>query len=200
MGVTAREVGIGYAVAVVAGIVLGGLVASSRLLRRVLYPLLVAFEVVPKVALVPLLILAFGYGISSKAAIAALLAFFPLFLNTLEGFSTADPSYISLLRSLRAGPITRFRLYLVPHALPAILSGLKIALTLAFIGAIVGELLTLQAGLGFLINAFKQQLRMDMAFAAILVVAVISTGLFLAMEWLERRIIFWAEPTTLLSA
>ena len=199
LGVTASEVGIGYGIAVVAGISLGGLVASSTLLRRVLYPLLVAFEVVPKVALVPLIILGLGYGVTSKAAVAALLAFFPLFLNTLQGFSSADPKSLDLMRSLRANPLQRFRLYLVPQALPEIFSGLKIALTLAFIGAIVAELLTLQSGLGFLINAFKHQLRMDMAFAATLIVALISTSLFLSMEWLERKLIFWTSPTTLFS-
>lgn len=190
--VTGQEVLIGFGIAVVAGLLLGALLATWEAGRRILFPVLVVAEVIPKVALVPLLIVALGYGITSKAAVAALLAFFPMFLNSLQGLSSSDDQAVRLMRSLRATRLQTLRYYLVPNALPMIFSGLKLALTLAFIGAIVGELLTLQSGLGYLINSLKQQLRMDLAYATTIIVAAIGAGLFFAMERLERRLLSWS--------
>lgn len=195
--VTTQEVFVGFGVAVVAGLVLGALLATWEAGRRVMFPVLVMVEVVPKVALVPLLIVALGYGVASKAAVAALLAFFPMFLNSLQGLSSGDPQAVRLMRSLRAGKFQTLRYYLGPQALPLIFSGLKLALTLAFIGAIVGELLTLQSGLGYLINSLKQQLRMDLAYATTIIVAALGAGLFFSMEVLERRLLHWAPNSRL---
>lgn len=193
LGITLAEVGIGYASAVTVGLLVGTLVALSPTVRGVLYPLVVVFEVIPKVALTPLLIVGLGFGISSKAAVAGLLSFFPIFINTMSGLDYADKDGDVLLRSLGAGPLKRLRYFGAPRALPSIFAGLKVGLTMAFIGAIVAELLTLQSGLGFLINTFKGQLRLGYAYAATLLVALLGTGLFFAMELVERRIVFWSR-------
>lgn len=193
LGITLSEVGLGYAGAVTAGLLVGALVAASGTLRRVLYPLVVMFEVIPKVALTPLLIVGLGFGISSKAAVAGLLAFFPVFINTMSGLDYPGKDGDVLLRSMGAGALRRLRHFGVPRALPSIFAGLKVGLTMAFIGAIVAELLTLQSGLGFLMNSFKGQLRIDYAYAATLLVAVLGTLLFFAMEQVERRIVFWSR-------
>ncbi|HEY4281242.1 MAG TPA: ABC transporter permease [Conexibacter sp.] len=196
LGITLSEVGIGYAGAIVAGFAIGALIASSLTLRKILYPLVVVFEVIPKVALTPVLIVGLGFGVSSKAAVAGLLAFFPIFINTMSGLDYPGKEGDVLLRALGAGPLQRLRLYGIPRALPSVFAGLKVGLSMAFIGAIVAELLTLQSGLGFLINSFKGQLRMDYAYGATLLVGLIGTVLFFAVELIERRVVFWTRDAS----
>lgn len=192
LGVTLSEVALGFFGAAAAGLLLGSVVAMSSNLRQILYPLIVAFEVIPKVALTPLLIVGLGYGVSSKAAVAGLLAFFPIFINTMSGLDYVGKDGDELLRSLGANRLERLRRFGIPRALPSIFAGLKIGMTMAFIGAIVAELLSLQAGLGFLIDAFKGQLRIDYAYSATILIGVLGTSLYFVMEWIERKVSFWS--------
>jgi NitT/TauT family transport system permease protein len=191
--VTLSEVMRGYGIAVVGGSASGVAVALLPRVGRATMPIFVAWEVIPKVALVPLLIVAVGYGQASEVAIAAMMGFFAIFLNTYRGLSRADDRAVQLMRSIGATRYQQFRHYLLPQSLPAVFAGLKIGLSFAFLGAILGELLTLQEGVGFTINAYRGQLRMDLAYAATILVALVGTGLLFLIELLERRAIPWFE-------
>jgi NitT/TauT family transport system permease protein len=191
--VTLSEVGRGFGIAVVLGIAAGAAVALLPRVGRAMMPIFVAWEVIPKVTLVPLLIVALGYGQASEVAIAAMMGFFPIFLNTHRGFVDADPRALSLMRSVGASRRQRLRYYLIPNSLPAVFAGLKIGLSFAFIGAILGELLTLQEGVAYTINAYRAQLVMDLAYAATILVALVGAGLYGVLELVERRAIPWFD-------
>jgi ABC-type nitrate/sulfonate/bicarbonate transport system permease component len=193
LSVTLSEVIRGYAIAVVVGSASGVAVALLPRVGRATLPIFVAWEVIPKVALVPLLIVALGYGQASEVAIAAMMGFFAIFLNTYRGLARADERAVQLMRSIGATRYQQFRYYLFPQSLPTVFAGLKIGLSFAFLGAILGELLTLQEGVGFTINAYRGQLRMDLAYAATILVALVGTGLLFVIELLERRAIPWFE-------
>jgi NitT/TauT family transport system permease protein len=193
LGVTLSEVVRGYAFAAGIGTVSGLLVALLPRVGRATMPIFIAWEVIPKVALVPLLIVALGYGHGSEIAIAAMMGFFAIFLNTYRGIAGADSRAVQLMRSLGASRLQLLWRYQLPQALPAVFAGLKIGLSFAFLGAILGELLTLQDGVGFTINAYRNQLRMDLAYAATILVAIVGTGLLLCLEIVERWAIPWFD-------
>jgi NitT/TauT family transport system permease protein len=189
--ITLSEVLRGFGFAVVIGATSGLLVALLPRFGKAVMPIFVAWEVIPKVALVPLLIVALGYGHGTEVAIAATMGFFAIFLNTYGGIATADPRAVRLMRSLGASRLQLLWRYQLPQALPTIFAGLKIGLSFAFLGAILGQLLTLQDGVGFTITAYRNQLRMDLAYAATIIVALIGTGLLLCLELVERLAIPW---------
>jgi NitT/TauT family transport system permease protein len=191
LGITLSEVLRGFAFAVVIGATSGLLVALFPRFGKAVMPIFVAWEVIPKVALVPLLIVALGYGHATEVAIAATMGFFAIFLNTYGGVASADPRGVRLMRSLGASRFQLLWRYQLPQALPTIFAGLKIGLSFAFLGAILGQLLTLQDGVGFTITAYRNQLRMDLAYAATIIVALVGTALLLCLELLERLAIPW---------
>jgi NitT/TauT family transport system permease protein len=188
---TMYQIGVGYLYAVVLGVVLGVVLAYNSFLRSAIMPLVIVLEVIPKVALIPLIIVYFGYDEQSKIVVVTLIAFFPIFLNTLSGLSELDPEGTKLLRSLGANPLQHFRMHRLPVALPAIFAGLRIGLTLAFIGAIVAELLTKNKGLGYLLLSFSYQLLVDYVFAITIILAILGASMFLLVEFIERKVVFW---------
>jgi len=188
---TALETALGLALAVAAGLGLAVAIDLSALLRRTLYPLLVASQTVPIMALAPLLIIWFGYGTASKVVVVALVCFFPIAVATADGLRAADPDLLGLLRSMGATRRQAFFKVRLPGALPGFFSGLKIAITYSVVGAIIGEWVGAGRGLGiFMIRASNSYLT-ERVFAAIAVTSLLSIGLFLLVGALERLALPW---------
>lgn len=185
------EVVIGFALALAAGFGLAVLIACSRVLRRALYPLVIASQTVPVIAIAPLLIVWFGYDMMPKVVMTALIAFFPVVVNTVDGLDAADPDLLDLMRLLRASWWQTFRKVRFPVALPVIFSGMKIAAAVSVIGAVIGEWVGADRGLGFLMIRANAQLRTDLIFASIVILSAMGVGLFLAVSALERVSMPW---------
>ena len=170
----------------VAALVLGSLLAFSPLARRTLYPYVVAVQSFPKVALAPLLVVWLGYGLMPKVVIGAVLAFFPIFSNTVAGLIEVDPDEVDLLRSMRAGKLKQLRLLRIPNALSYIFPALNVAAVNSLLGVIVGELVGTDAGLGYLIS--QRSFLGDTAgvFAILFLLAVIGIAMFLLLRLVER--------------
>jgi len=194
--VTAEEILIGFVVSAVVGIALALVIARFRLLGRALYPLIVLFQTVPKVALAPIFILWFGYDLAPKVLLILVIAFFPVTLSMLAGLNSADAGLIALLRSVGAGETEILRRVRIPTSLPHLMAGLKIALTFSVIGAIVGEFAGASAGLGYMIQFASTQLETDLVFAALTVVSVVGVAFYYVMEFIERRVVPWAAAET----
>ena len=189
--VTLLETLSGFGIATFAGIALGTVLAKSPALERALKPLIVTLQVVPKVALAPLLILWFGFGPESKIVISAVLAFFPIFSNTLLGMKSVDRGQIELFQVLGSRPAHRFTLLELPSAGPYILTGMEVGIVLAIIGAIVGEFVGGNVGLGHLAVAKLQELKVASLFAVIAVLALIGLSLYALIGVLRRALIPW---------
>ena len=164
------------------------------LLRRVMMPYLVAVNAAPKIALAPLIVVWFGFGISSKIVMAALIAFFPLLINVVSGLANADPQKLKLMRSLAASAWMTFTKVKLPDALPSIFAGMKIAIVFAVVGAVVGEFVGAEAGLGLVIKRTDYQLDVALTFAIVAMLSLMGILLFYAVEWSERHVLFWTTP------
>lgn len=186
--VTLLEVVQGFAWAMVGGVALAVLIYAVPVARRTLYPLIVLFQGLPKIALAPLMIIWVGYGTASKVLMAFLFAFFPVVIATLGGLAGTPPALIEHFRALRASRWETFLRLQVPHALPAVLDGARTAMPLAVIGAIVGEFVGSEAGLGHLILAANANARTDLLFAALLAVSVLAGALYVLVELAARRV------------
>ena len=191
--VTMREIMGGFVFGSVIGLVLGVSLAVWKSVKQVSYPYVVGFQAIPKIVFAPLFIAWFGYGESSKVVMGIAIAFFPVLINTLVGLESVPADMVKLMRSLRATPLQIFRKVSFPYALPLIFAGIKQALTYAVIGALVGEFVGASAGLGYLLDAYNFQLRIDYVFALIVVLAVVGAGLYFIVEWLDKRLIYWRE-------
>lgn len=189
--VTLGETLAGFALGSLAGFALGTLVAQYRFVERVLYPYIVAFQALPKVALAPLVVLWFGLGLQSKVIMAALIAFFPLLVNVIAGLKSADEDRVNLLRSLAASEGQIFWLLRLPGALPFIMAGLDIAIVFSLIGAIVGEFLGAQDGLGALMQSMNFSMDISGSFSVLVVLSAVGLALHFAMQALRRRLLFW---------
>jgi len=188
---TVVETLIGFALASVIGIVLGTLLLLSRRVRQALYPHILTFQLIPKVALAPLFIVWFGVGPTSRLSLAVFMAFFPVVISTLTGLASADRNIVRMAAAQTASPWQIFHSVRVPYALPHIFAGLKVAVTMAMIGVIVGEFITAQAGLGYIIMMASSATDTALVFAAIILLCAAGLALYGAValaEWLiERR-------------
>jgi NitT/TauT family transport system permease protein len=183
----------GFGLAVVIGIPLAVCVANSRMLNLTLYPLLVATQSVPKVAIAPIVLVWFGLGLQSKLAIAFLVAFFPIVVNTATGLQSTPAGLLELARSLRATRLQVFAKVQFPAALPFIFSGAKVAVTLAVIGAVIGEFVGSVSGLGNLLLTANSQLDSALAWAALIWLSILGIVLFVAVALAERLLMPWGE-------
>ncbi|WP_209542206.1 ABC transporter permease [Variovorax sp. 1615] len=192
-GVTAYETLAGFAVGAGLGLVLGSLVSQFVLVEKTLYPYIVAFQTIPKVAIAPLFVIWFGYGMTSKVIITATIAFFPALANTIVGLRAAPADQIELLRAFTATRWQIFRMARVPHALPYIFAGLDVSIVLSVIGAVVGEFVGAQAGLGYLI--LQRTFSMDTAgmFAILILLSAMGIVLHAVMKYARKRVVFWLE-------
>jgi putative hydroxymethylpyrimidine transport system permease protein len=191
--VTLGEILGGLLIAIVLGFLFAIVLHLSDTLRRAFYPLLVATQAVPTVAIAPILVVWFGFGAGPKLAIVALVCFFPVTVNTLDGLRSVDPELIKLMRTLDASRVGILRRVELPYSLPLLMSGLKIAAVIAAIGAVFGEWAGSDEGLGHLILISQSQLQTARVFAAITVLAVFAIGLFLLLTVIERRVAWWGE-------
>jgi NitT/TauT family transport system permease protein len=198
--ITFYESLLGFLIAAAAGIVFGAVIAQFRLLERTFYPYLVALQTLPKIAIAPLLIVWLGFGLSSKVVIAALVAFFPILVNVIVGLKTVDASKLDLMRSLDASRWQTFRLVAFPNALPFVFAGLDIAIVFSVLGAIVGEFVGSQRGLGNLILQFHTSLDLAGMFAVLILLAALGVGLHLVIQAIQRRVIFWAQVDHIIGA
>lgn len=187
------EVVVGFAIATLAGIALGTAIALIPAMDRTLYPLLLAFQSVPKVAIAPLLIIWFGYGVHSKAIMAALIAFFPIFVNVITGLHTTDPRRLLLMRALRASPLQVYLKARLPSMLPYLFAGLEVGIVFALIGAIVGEFVGASVGLGSLI--IQRQAVVDVAgvFSVLVYLSVMGLIMGLLVKLAAHNTTFWAR-------
>jgi ABC-type nitrate/sulfonate/bicarbonate transport system permease component len=189
--ITAREALLGLAAACVFGVALGVILHLSPFLRDATLPVVVASQAVPTVVLAPLLVIAFGFGLSTKILIVAIACFFPVVIGTFDGLRSSDPQLIQLLRSLGASRSKILRLADLPAALPRLLGGVRIAATWAFIAAVFAEYAGSDAGLGYLIARGTPTFDTSRVYAAILILTAGSLALYGLTALLERRIVPW---------
>ena len=190
-GVTALEFLLGFALSVAIGVPLGALVVYSRAVELAFYPLIVAFQSMPKAAVAPIFIVWLGTGISSKILIAFAIAFFPVLVDTVVGLRSAQPETIHLVRSMGGSSLHVFWYVRMPNALPAIFAGLKVASTLSVVGAIVGEFVSSDRGLGYLVLVANGQLEMPLMFACVLMLTILGVAFYFAIELIEKYVVRW---------
>ncbi len=193
--VTAGEVVLGLLLALAAAALLASALHFSTAVRRAVYPLLVASQTVPIVVVAPLLVVWFGYDLAPKLAIIALICFFPIVVTGLDGLAGIDPDLRKLMRTLDAGPWRTFRLVELPAALPSLLSGARIAVAIAVIGAVLAEQAGSSEGLGHLLLQATPQLETARAYAAVVLLSAFAIALFGGLSLLERLALPWAHRT-----
>jgi ABC-type nitrate/sulfonate/bicarbonate transport system permease component len=189
--VTLREVVLGFGLSVLIGCTFAVILHLSETLRRAFYPLLVGSQAVPIIAIAPILVVWFGYGIGPKLLIIALICFFPVTVNTLDGLRSVDPELPKLMRTLDASRTQVLTMVEAPTALPYFFSGAKIAITVAVIGAVFGEWAGSSSGLGHLLVESSAQLETARLFAAIAVLSFFAIALFSLLSLAERRVAWW---------
>lgn len=188
---TLVEVVIGLAVSIVTGILLAVLIVSVPVLERAIYPLLVALQMVPMVAIAPLLIIWFGFDLIPKIIMVVLISFFPIVINTAIGLRSIDIEKLYLARSMGAGPFTTLFRFRIPQALPNIFGGVKIATTVSVIGAVIAEFMGGQAGLGYVLQTANSHMNPSLMFASIVYLTVIGMLLYLVVNIVERLALPW---------
>ncbi len=188
---TVVEILLGLAVAVVLGVGAAVLISSSRIVERAVYPWLVVSQTIPIVALAPIFVIWTGFDIRPKLMVIALMGFFPIAVNTVDGLRSTDPELLHMLRTLDAGRWQRFRIARVPSALPFFFSGLKLSAVFAVTSAVVAELVGSSSGLGYLILTFNEQAATADMFATVVVLAAIGILLFFSVIALERLSLPW---------
>ena len=192
---TLLEVLAGMALGVSSATILGYLLAKSAIVERLLSPYIVASQSVPVVAIAPLLVIWFGPGLFSKVLVCALIVFFPVLINTMVGIRSVPDDLRELMRSLRATGWQTFVNLEVPAASPVFLAGLRVGATLAVIGAVVGEFVGADRGLGYLINRARGQYDTALVFVSVLTLVLLALLLYGLVAHLERRLLTWREPS-----
>jgi putative hydroxymethylpyrimidine transport system permease protein len=189
--VTLTEVLLGLAISVVAGVAFALAMHLSRTLREAAYPLLVASQAIPIVVLAPIFVLAFDYGIGPKLAIVALICFFPITVNVLDGLRSVEPEHLKLMRSFGASRLRTLRSVELPAALPSFFSGLRVAATVSVIGAVFGEWAGAEEGLGRLVLLGNNQLETPRVYAGVVLLTLMAVALFALATLAERLLCPW---------
>lgn len=189
--VTLREIVLGYLFAVAVALLIAILLHFSAALRRALLPILVLSQTVPTVLLAPILAILLGYGIEPKLVVVAVVCFFPIVVNAVDGLRSADPELVRMMRTLHGGRLAIFRRVELPGALPAIFSGARIAATYAAVGAVFGEWAGSSAGLGFVILQAQPALETARIFAAVLILSALALCLYALVTLAERLLVPW---------
>jgi putative hydroxymethylpyrimidine transport system permease protein len=189
--VTSREMVLGYLVAIASALLIAVLLHASSALRRALLPLLVLSQTVPTVLLAPILAVVLGYGIEPKLVVVAIVCFFPVVVNAVDGFRSADPELARMMRTLHGSRLSIFRRVELPGALPAIFSGARVAATYAAVGAVFAEWAGSSSGLGFVILQAQPALDTARIFAAVLVLSALALALYTLVALAERLLVPW---------
>ena len=182
----------GFAIAVVVGLVLGVALGSSTMVYHGLYPLIIAFESVPKVAIVPILVLWFGIGTTPAIITSFLIAFFPIAVNVSTGIATVEPELRDVLRALGAKPLDIVKKIGIPRAMPYFFASLKVAITFAFVGSIVSETVGANKGVGHLIMLASSRFDVPLVFAGLVVTSVMGVSMYVLARIVESRVTGWA--------
>lgn len=198
--VTVKEIFGGFALGGVLGLLIGAVVSQFRLVEKTFFAYLVALQTIPKLAIAPLIVVWFGFGLESKIVIGALVCFFPMVVNVIEGLQSTDPKQVDLLRAMGATRWQVFRMIKVPNALPFVFVGINIGIVMAVLGAIVGEFVGAQAGLGFLILQYNFQLEMAKVFAVVVLLALTGIVLHASVKMAHRRMVFWVKLEQVIGA
>lgn len=191
LGTTLAEILLGLALGTILGTSAALVMVLSPLLKRWMLPVLVISQAIPVFALAPILVLWLGYGMASKVAMAVLIIFFPVASSFYSGMQRTEPDLLELARIMGAGPLAVLRTIIIPSALPAFASGLRVATAVAPIGAVVGEWVGSSAGLGFYMLHANARMQIDVMFAALTVLAVTSLTLYFIVDRLLDRLVFW---------
>jgi len=191
--VTIREVLLGYLLAVVIALGVAVLIHFSSALRRALLPILVLSQTVPTVVLAPVLAILLGYGLTPKLVVVAVVCFFPIVVNAVDGLRSTDPELVRMMRTLHGGRLAIFRRVEWPGALPAIFSGARIAATYAAVGAVFGEWAGSSSGLGFVMLQAQPALETDRIFAAVVILSAIALTLYALVGLAERILVPWSR-------
>jgi NitT/TauT family transport system permease protein len=181
----------GFLLSALFGIPAAMLIASSRTMESYVYPLLVFSQSIPKVAIAPLFVVWFGFGMLPKVISAFLLGFFPVVVSGVQGFKSLDPDMRDLARSMRASRWQAFYMVSLPNAMPAIFAGLKVSVTLAVVGAVVGEFVGANSGIGFVLQRSIGNFELPTMFAALVILAMIGILLFWLVDLVERLVVPW---------
>ena len=189
--VTLQEIVVGFLAALVAGLVLAGGIAYSRVLERSVYPIVIASQTVPIIAIAPLLLIWVGYGLTPKIIIVALICFYPIAVNTVDGLKSTDPDMVNMFRTLGASRWQIFTKLQIPTALPFMFSGIKIGVSVSVIAAVIGEWVGASEGLGYLITYSQPLFLTARVFAAIFVLSVMGISLFILAVVAERMMMPW---------
>ena len=195
-GVTVFEVLIGFVIGSTVGLLLGTIISQFRILEATLRIYLIAIQSLPKIALAPIIVLWFGFGLTSKVVIICLLTFFPLLINSMAGFKAVDSERLELMRALGANPWQIFWKVRLPSALPYIFAGLDMAAVFAVVGAIVGEFVGAQRGLGTLILSMNAQMDIAGTFSVFIILSLVGVLLHQSLRIVERRLLFWSGEGT----
>jgi len=191
-GITVWEALLGFAIGSVFGAVLGFTIVHWPILEKRTYPYVVGFQSLPKVALAPLMVVWFGFGLEGKVFITAVITFFPVLVNTMAGYQSVEPERIELAYSCNASQWHLITKIIIPSCLPFLFAGLSVASVLAILGAVVGELVGARSGLGMLLMQYNQSMEIAPVFAVILLLAVIGFLMNALVKLAERRFCFWA--------
>lgn len=191
MGTTLTEILLGLALGTILGTSAALVMILSPLLKRWMLPVLVVSQAIPVFALAPILVLWLGYGMASKVAMAVLIIFFPVASSFYSGMQRTEPDLLELARIMGAGPLAVLRTIIIPSALPAFASGLRVATAVAPIGAVVGEWVGSSAGLGFYMLHANARMQIDIMFAALTILAATSLALYFLIDRLLDRLIYW---------
>ena len=195
--VTLTEVVVGFAVGATFGLTVAVLSAINPTFRRLVSPYMVALQVTPRIAIAPIVVAWLGFGMEPKIAIAAIICFFPIFINSLTGLMTVDEESLEMFQSMRASRWEIFRHLQLPGATPVIMAGFKTGISLALIGAIVGEFVSASVGIGVLIQKFSFQLLLPQAFACLIMLTAMGLLLYSAATFADRHVVFWRHSDLL---
>ena len=196
---TVYEIILGFILGFVVGLLLGIGIVYVKFMEKAVYPVIVAFQVIPKIAIAPLLLVWMGYGMWPKVTVAFLITFFPIVVSTVNGLRSVEPELMDLMNSLKANTRQKFIKVQFPNALPYLFNGMEIAITLAVIGAIIGEFVGSDRGLGYLLMQGSYQFKTDMVFTSLIFLAVLGVLFYEFVVLMERVFIPWhirREPTT----
>jgi NitT/TauT family transport system permease protein len=198
--VTLLETLAGFGLSVMIGIPLAVFIVYSRIFSRVVYPMLVASQAVPKVALAPILLVVLGYGVGPKIIVAFLIAFFPVVVNTVTGLASVDRDTLNLMYSMGASKVDVFRKVRFPHAVPSMIAGFKVAIAFAVVGAVVGEFVGSRSGLGYYMLLATGNFDTPLVFACVILLTVMGVVLFYTVGLLEVALGRWNRSARLAQA
>ncbi len=188
---TTSEIVLGFLIAIVVSIPLAVIVSYSRPIERAIFPILIALQIIPKIAIAPLFIVWFGFGLMPKLLLVFLLSFFPILVSSITGLKSVPRDILDLARSTGSSELMVFRKIRLPHSLPSIFTGLKVAATLATTAAIVAEFVASDRGLGYMLLEFNGNLETGMVFATVIGLSLIGIILYAMVEFVERKIVSW---------